>query len=218
LDVYYLRKKLDAKPQLNATVTADLPAECALASDGADGLELSFVTPRRQRRSSSSSLTPAGGGGGTGSTTASAVTDAVMRNLQESREKLQESREKFHESREKFHESREKLNSEKVIRWKNEEARRNNEEARRQKEIVLREKEITFNEREDGRRQKEDERRARKVKFDEWTSMKTSIRELRLDMCNSNFDEDSKAEMKRELDNLKKRKLQLGVELGIEEY
>lgn len=33
LDVYYLRKKLDGKPQLSAFVQADLPEGCALASD-----------------------------------------------------------------------------------------------------------------------------------------------------------------------------------------
>jgi hypothetical protein len=33
IDVYYLRKNLDARPQLNDTVEADLPDDCAFASD-----------------------------------------------------------------------------------------------------------------------------------------------------------------------------------------
>ena len=33
LATYYLRKHLDAKPQLNETVEADLPAECGLSSE-----------------------------------------------------------------------------------------------------------------------------------------------------------------------------------------
>ena len=34
LDTYYLRRKLDEKPQLNDTVAANLPEQCALSSEG----------------------------------------------------------------------------------------------------------------------------------------------------------------------------------------
>jgi hypothetical protein len=33
MDVYYLQKNLEARPQLNDTVKADLPLECALSSN-----------------------------------------------------------------------------------------------------------------------------------------------------------------------------------------
>ena len=55
LDVYYLRKKLEIKPNLNDTVEADLPEECALTSDtafvptGTDGTPSSISSKSRKK-------------------------------------------------------------------------------------------------------------------------------------------------------------------------
>jgi hypothetical protein len=44
MDIYYLRKNLEARPQLNDTVEADLPLECALPSD--QGIHLDIALRR----------------------------------------------------------------------------------------------------------------------------------------------------------------------------
>jgi hypothetical protein len=42
MDIYYLQKNLEARPQLNDTVEADLPLECALLSDQGIHLDISL--------------------------------------------------------------------------------------------------------------------------------------------------------------------------------
>jgi hypothetical protein len=44
MDVYFLRKNLEARPQLNDTVEADLPLECALSSDQGIHLDSSSLS------------------------------------------------------------------------------------------------------------------------------------------------------------------------------
>jgi hypothetical protein len=58
LDTYYLQRKLDEKPQLNDTVAANLPEQCALSSEGTSsfvpeeagsGVSSSFVKKRKHK-------------------------------------------------------------------------------------------------------------------------------------------------------------------------
>jgi hypothetical protein len=181
LDVYYLRKKLDEKPQLHKSINADLPPECALASDVdlfTGGLEL-------HRRSSS--LTSSG----TKKLRDEQGVNDTIRDFKDSREKMYLGKEK----------ERTKLWETEEVRREKEEWRRDNEEARRQKEVAMREEELSI--------------QSRKVKFDEWTSMDTTIRQLRNDIRNPTHDEDEKEEMKKDMEDLKRRKRELAVELGI---
>jgi hypothetical protein len=195
LDVYYLRKKLDGKPQLNDTVNADLPAECALASD-VDIVNGGLLLHRR-----SSSLT-----------SSATKKSRDERGVNETIRDIKDAREKMHLEKVK---ERAKIWEKEEARREKDEARRDNEEARREMEVAMRQKEIGIHEKEDVRREKEDLRRERKVKFDEWTMMTSSIRQLRNDLDNPNNDEDDTAELKREIEDLKKRKRELAVELGI---
>jgi hypothetical protein len=118
------------------------------------------------------------------------------------------------ESGERLHSAYQEAKEDAKRWWKDEmrrvyeEVRRDYEEARRDEEIALRENKIR-------RLEKENARRDRKFKFDEWTIMNTSIRDLRLDLCNPIVDEDEKVDIKREIGHLKRRRHELAVELGI---
>ena len=58
LDVYYLRKHLGLRPNLNAFVEADLPSECALASDKALPPSEEPLTPPTSENGTDSMLKP----------------------------------------------------------------------------------------------------------------------------------------------------------------
>jgi hypothetical protein len=56
LDVYYLRKHLDLGPELNETIEADLPSECAISSiQEFDDMESSSTTTGKRKREKSNS-------------------------------------------------------------------------------------------------------------------------------------------------------------------
>jgi hypothetical protein len=56
LDVYYLRKHLYLRPELNETIEADLPSECAMSSlQGDDDMGSSSTTPSKRKREKSKS-------------------------------------------------------------------------------------------------------------------------------------------------------------------
>jgi hypothetical protein len=127
LDVYYLRKKLDQRPQLHETVNADLPEECAVSSD--------------MKIQESSASSKRGGGGG-------AAKNTMVRGSSDGAGAVASAIRDFAASKMQSELAKHKVTFmvEEATRRRNEEGRRQNEEVRRQQEYEWTNRKVKFEE------------------------------------------------------------------------
>jgi hypothetical protein len=156
LETYYLRLNLAVKPQLNDTVQASLPLDCAVSSD---------ITGSETTTNNSGGRKP--------------KKNELASAIRSLGEKL----------------VRDGLVNQKIECMTKEEVRRQNEEKRRELESV---------------------QLGRKRLFDEWQDIQANLRILRADLQNPNLPSNVRDDIRNDDAQLRKRKKEVAIELGME--
>jgi hypothetical protein len=198
MDVYYLQKNLAARPQLNDTVEADLPLECALSSD--QGLQLDSSSSSSLVVSLLSPDTTAGET--TSNTTNTLKTTRSKKNKGPAKGKQLEQLGNMLASAIKDFADKQinlKVAEKKMKCMLSNEVRRENNETRRSRDDIRQQNE-------DKRRGREEIRREYEHKLAEWERMQQNLRSLRQDLKDPLLDDDERADIQADIQRLQKRK------------